>query len=150
MTHDEAASAVAKHGSQTKAAAALGVGRKTIRRALERVGDKPTPAGAVKGGGKSVPPFAAKAVQPRKGRSLADFRRVYDKDLIIPARIRAAIKELGAGGWEYEQGFVKIAGVSTQDLGNYRDQFADHIVTIKERRAWAGSKETATKMRSML
>ena len=90
------------------------------------------------------------AAPSKPGRSLAEFRATYDKDVIIPTRVRAALKALGAG-WEYEVQFAKLAGVSLSDLGNYRSQFADYVVTLREsRRAWAGTVATATAMKGML
>ena len=88
---------------------------------------------------------------PRVGRSLAEFRSVYDKATIVPTKVKAALKALGAGGWEYEVQFARTAGVSLADLANFRDQFAPHIVSLREgRRAWAGSAATASAMREMI
>ena len=88
----------------------------------------------------------------KKAKSLSDFKKLYDKDTIVPAKIKAALKELGKDGWNYESDFVKDAGVSLNDLGNYRDMFSDYIVSLKRdsKRVWAGSKEMATEMRGML
>jgi lambda repressor-like predicted transcriptional regulator len=86
----------------------------------------------------------------RKGRTLTEFKQAYDKDTIIPAKVKAALKMLGVG-WEYEVAFARLAGVSLSDLGNYRDQFAGHVVTLREsRRAWSGSTATAKAMREMI
>ena len=86
----------------------------------------------------------------KSGRSLAEFRQAYDKDYIVPRAIKAALKTLGAG-WEYESAFAKLAGVSLADLGNYRTQFVDYVVPLKDsRRAWAGTPSTAKTMKGML
>lgn len=86
-----------------------------------------------------------------KGKTLADFRQVYDKATIVPAKVKAAIKLLGVSGWEYESQFAKIAGVTLSDIGMFRDQFAGHIVSLRDnRRAWAGSEKTANIMREMI
>jgi hypothetical protein len=86
-----------------------------------------------------------------KSKTLADFRNTYDKATIVPARVKAALKSLGAAGWEYEVAFVKLAGVSLMDLALFREQFAPYIVNLKDnKRAWAGSTKTATTMREML
>lgn len=129
MTKQDAVQAVQKYGSQTKAAAALGIARKTIRKALETAD------------------VGAKVA----GRSLAEFRNTYDKATIVPTKVKAALKALGSG-WEYEVEFAKTAGVSLADLGRFRDQFADHVVSIgrDSRRAWAGTKSTANAMKEML
>jgi hypothetical protein len=135
MTRDEAAKLVEKHGSQAKAGQAAGVSARSIRRALARGAASPHP----------IPTQAKKA-----GRSLSEFRSLYDKDFIVPNRIKAALKILG-GGWEYESQFARMAEVSLADLGNYRDQFADHVITLREsRRAWAGTVATAKAMREMV
>jgi hypothetical protein len=132
MTRQEAEAAIRKHGSQQNAADALGVSRKVLRTALAKR-------------------TSATAQQAAVGKSLSDFRRTYDKSFIVPNKIKAALKMLGAG-WEYEVAFAKYAGVSLMDLGNVRDQFSDHIVSIgrESKRAWAGTKATADAMRRML
>lgn len=134
MTSEDAKALVAKHGTITAAAKASGVPKSTFYDWTRK-------------GGKTVKAIPGHAV---RGRSLAEFKQTFDKDTIVPARIRAGLKVIGAMGWEYELPFSKIAGVNMTDLGNYRDSFADLVVTIKERRAWAGSKAMADKMRAML
>jgi transposase-like protein len=118
----------------------VGVAKSTVQKAYtahQAEGGKPAKA-------------VASAPEKKVGRSLNEFRLTYDKDTIVPARIRAALRELGQG-WEYEAQFVRLAGVSAADLGNYRDQFADHVVSLREsRRAWAGTTATAKAMREML
>jgi len=84
------------------------------------------------------------------GRSIAEFRNTFDKNTIVPAKIKAALKALGPNGWEYELQFVRLAGLNQADLGNFRDMFADFIVPLKDRRAWAGSKKTAIELKGML
>jgi hypothetical protein len=130
MTRQEALKAIEKYGSQTKAARGLHITRHQIHAAL--VSEAPAPA--------------------RCGRTLSEFRAAYDKATIVPARIRAALKALGKTGWEYEAEFAKAAGLSLQDLGRFRDQFADYVVSIgrSARRAWAGHTTTAQRMRDML
>jgi hypothetical protein len=87
-------------------------------------------------------------------KSLADFKTAHDKSYIVPTKIKAAIEKLGTDGWEYEQEFAKLSGVSSNDLAKYREMFSEQIVLIKqdgrERRAWAGSKSLANKMREMV
>lgn len=86
----------------------------------------------------------------KAGRSIAEFRATYDKSTIVPAKIKEGIKALTHGGWEYEAQFVKLAGITHSDLGNFRDQFAEFIVVMKDRRVWVGSVKTAKLMREML
>lgn len=87
----------------------------------------------------------------KKARSLSDFRATYDKSTIVPTRVKAALKEMGSNGWEYEVAFAKLAGVSLNDLGLFRDEFSGYIVTLRDsRRAWAGSEKMAKTMREMI
>ena len=133
MTKQEAEAAMKKYGSKTKASQMLRVSHHTLSKALNGAGspDKPTAKTA--------------------GRSLTEFRATYDKDTIVPQRIREGIRAL-AGGWEYESAFAKLAGVSLSDLGNYREQFEQHIVTIRRdgKRAWASTPKMAAAMKEML
>ena len=134
MTREEAQAAITKHGSQIKAAAALGVSRKTIRYALE-----------------TKPASTPRPTPKPAGRSITDFRAEYDKSYIVPRKIRDGLKALG-GGWEYEVAFAKLAGVSLADLAIFREDFAEYVVTLSRdsRRAWAGTPASAEAMRKML
>lgn len=134
----EAVAAFEAFGNKTEAAKSLRLPRNTFCDRLDaamKLGILPV----------SLPTTA-------KGRSLADFRQEYDKDFIVPKKIESAIADLGKDGWEYEVQFAKLAGLSLADLGNYRERYSEHVVTIKRdgRRAWAGSPKTAAAMRSML
>lgn len=139
MTKTEAQEAVQKHGSIRGASKALGVPYSTLHGALHRDGM----------------PMVAKPVSPpgqKIGRSLDEFKAAHDKSFIVPMRLKAALKALG-NGWEYEVALAKQAGVSLADLGNFRDQFSEHIVVVKRdgsKRAWAGTPAAAAKMRAML
>lgn len=137
MVQKEAQEAVKKYGSQRAAATALGISRTTFRR--------------IHKGQKSTVQTKFTPSSPAKGKSLTDFRKAYDKDFIVPKKVRDAIKELGST-WEYESVFAKNAGVSLSDLGNYRDMFSDYIVSLKRdgKRAWAGTKQLAQQMREMV
>jgi DNA-binding transcriptional regulator YdaS (Cro superfamily) len=141
MTTAEAKAAVAKYGSQSAAARALGVGRMTVhdachgKRMVNKVSHAPT----------DKPATGAKV------KTLSDFRATYDKATIIPAKLKAALKLLGGSGWEYEVQFARNAGVSLTDLANFREMFAANIVNLRDnRRAWAGSAGTAKTMREMI
>lgn len=94
------------------------------------------------------------AIKPStaKGRSLSEFREEWDKDFIIPKKIKAGLEALG-DGWEYEPAFAKLAGIGLIDLSTYREQFADFLVIVGGRsgkRVWAGTKALAAKMREMV
>lgn len=88
-------------------------------------------------------------------RNLDDFRKVYDKSLIIPARIKAALADLG-DAWETEQEFLRRVACSTTEFARYRDPFIEHSVEIPRSRAngsqakrvWAGTKQFAAKLRA--
>jgi hypothetical protein len=90
------------------------------------------------------------------GRTQAEFRALHDKGFIIPSRMRAGIKALGPDGWEYEAEFMKLADISTTDLGMYRDQFADYqaVATttkssgggVRKKIIWCGSVAFAKKL----
>lgn len=132
LTKEQAQAEVEKHGSISLAAKANKVPRSTFRRWLRGV--------------KRFTPAASKP-----GKSLTEFRQAYDKSLIVPQRIREGLKALGEG-WEYESQFARLAGLSLPDLGNFRDQFSDHIVVLRRdgKRAWAGTAALAARMREMI
>ena len=146
MNQVEARAAKTKYGSIRAAAKELGMARTTLNDIYNGV-TKQARTDKPKG---MTTPTASNIGKSIKVRSLAEFKQTYDKDTIVPGKIRAGLKTLGATGWEYEQAFAKIAGLSMTDLGNYRDGFAELVVTIRERRAWAGSKAMADKMWAML
>lgn len=141
------AALVRKHGSIRAAAAASGLKYTTFRDRMKggRAGIRERRAGT------AVPAATASRV---KARSLEAFRHEFDKDTIVPARIRAALAALGEG-WLFEVEFAQAAGVSLNDLGHYRDEFAAHHLVARspgkaERRVWAGTPEAAAAMRAML
>ena len=133
MTRDEAVALIKKCGSQTKAAAIAGMHRRSLARILA---------------GKSV---HAPVMTKKAGvRSLADFRNTYDLATIVPKKIAAGLKRLG-NGWLYEVEFAKECGLTLRDLGLFRDNYADHVVSVKDaRRVWVGNKRVAVQMREML
>jgi hypothetical protein len=141
MTGQEVLALVKKHGNQLEAAKAAGVAKSTFNEWVKKARN-----------GRDVPSTSSSEQSTKKvGRSLSDFRSAYDKDFIIPTKIKDALKTL-AGGWEYEVSFAKIAGVSLSDLAAYRDQFAAYVVVVKRdgKRAWAGSASMAKAMREMV
>jgi hypothetical protein len=89
-----------------------------------------------------------------KGKTLEEFRSAHDKNYIVPKKIKEALAKLGES-WEYEVDFMKLAGVSTTDLVNFREQFDAHIVAVKingsshRRNVWAGTTAFAAKLREM-
>jgi len=91
-----------------------------------------------------------------KARTIADFRSVHDKNVIIPNKIRAALeamRKIGPEHYEYEADFIKLAGISNTDMGSFRDQFLAHIVETPNvrgnasRRVWFADAKVAKKLR---
>jgi hypothetical protein len=136
-TAADCSAALKAHGSKAVAARSLGMSRTTFVRRLS--------------GATAAPPRKAAPVAAA-GRSLAEFRSTFDKDTIFPQKIDAALAQLGKDGWAYEVEFAKLAGVGLAQLANYREPYAEHIVPLNRdsKRAWAGSKAMAAKMREML
>ena len=147
MNREQAVALVKKYGSENKAVRAAGCSRWELRSAL---GKEVLKSARPAGGATAKPAIAARPV-PAGGRSLAEFRNTYDKNTIVPAKIKTALRQLGSG-WEYEVAFAKMAGVGLAELGQFREQFVEHVVQIGRdaRRAWAGTKATAEAMRRML
>lgn len=100
------------------------------------------------------------------GRTVEDFRRIYDKDYIVPRAIDAALEKLSDDEWRPEVEFIKMvqdcaqesighagAGrVSTVDFSLYREQFEDYMVRIpkEKKRVWCGSKKLAIELQGMV
>jgi hypothetical protein len=84
-------------------------------------------------------------------KTVADFRKLHDKDFIIPDRIRARLSEM-PDDWEYEAEFSRLAQVSLADLGLYREQFEAHIVILRRdsKRVWAKTPKIAEQLRAMV
>lgn len=86
---------------------------------------------------------ADKSATKPAGRTLDEFRKTYDKNIIVPAKVRAALSSLGPR-WCYEMELVKLAGVGLADLGAFRSQFDGYFHTLRSdsKRVWSGRKET--------
>lgn len=93
-----------------------------------------------------------------KARTVAEFRSVHDRSVVIPNKIRAALAELlkvGPEHYEYEVEFMKrLQGVSVADMGMYRDQFEEYVLEVQipgkgsnKRKVWFGDKKVAAKLR---
>lgn len=86
-------------------------------------------------------------------KTLVDFRKQYDKAVVVPEKFRAGIKTLTPKGWEYEAQFLQMCKISTPDGARFRNQFADFIVETtghNSKRVYCGSKALAKKMREAL
>lgn len=139
MNTSEAQAAVKEHGSIRNAARVLGVPVSTLRDRL---------AGAKEIVRKQDNAVVGHGVKPK---SISDFKSIYDKDTIVPARVKVGLRSLG-GGWEYEVAFARICGVSLADLGNYREQFAEYWTQLRAdgRRVWSGSRATMAEIRKVV
>lgn len=102
--------------------------------------------------------MTAKPKTASKGLDIEAFRLKFDKSLIIPGKIKAALAALAAAGpetWEAEGDFVRRAGVSMGDFAKYRDQFSDFWFEAREMgksptRVWAGTKKLADVLRETI
>lgn len=133
-----------------------GVAKTTLSDAIKRAGMKRRPGTTIQkrprgyARARNAVPVVKGHDKAAFGKTIAEFRATYDKSYIVPAKIKATIKELG-NGWEYETTFAKMAGVSLADLGSFRDEFAAHVISLREgRRVWAGTKAIADQMRQMI
>lgn len=103
---------------------------------------------------------------PVKRRTLATFKAKHDSATVIPNKIRAALdrmkKDGGPEAYAYEQQdpdggipFAKMADVGGVHMAQYRKQFADHIVVIRQdigskrapRRVWFATIKAALEAR---
>ena len=143
MNAEEILKAVKKYGSCRAAGRELGISHSYISRTVKKMAGKDMSAQPVAKGN---------ATRPKAVKTLSDFRQAYDKDTIVPAKIKEGLAVLGPDGWEYEIEFAKMCGVSLYDMGRVRDKFADYIVPVNRntKRAWAGSKSLASKMKEMV
>lgn len=97
-----------------------------------------------------------------KARNIADFRAIYDKNVVVPARITAALADMAkidaemwcneGPGPDDDPGMLKRASVSVTDLSMFREQFKDHVVDIttskstgapNSRRVWFATAKAA-------
>ena len=133
-----ALAALKKHGTVSAAARALGIPRSTFQNRIWSTGHKPNQRNA-------------EVTRQRLRKGVAEFRAAHDKAFIVPARLKAALAELG-DAWEYEAEFLREAGVSNADISTFRDEFVDNIVVIDRngKRVWCGTKALANKLRSMV
>lgn len=83
------------------------------------------------------------------GLTRQDFKSKYDKNFIVPKKIKDALKKLGPDRYLPEAEFIRLAGISQTDMGFFRPQFEDDYVVVVERtkRLWCGSKKLAAEFR---
>jgi hypothetical protein len=100
------------------------------------------------------------AASPKKlsksvGKSKDDFRALYDKNFIVPTKIKQYLAALGPRTWETEKEMCSKAGISTTDISAFRSQFEEYIVLAREpgkhpQTLWCGSKSFATELKGMV
>jgi hypothetical protein len=99
----------------------------------------------------------------KTAKTLDQFRAKYDDTVRVPTQIRAALASLLAEGrdaWEEEgptadgPGFIKRCGdrVGNTHIAKYRDQFAKHLVKVREKGkndkwVWFADPKVASKAR---
>ncbi len=142
------------HGSVLKAARALGVSKSTLQRWYTRdrnIGATPAETLPPPREAPSRPGPAPAAPSP-VGRSVAEFQRLHNPDIVIPEKIRAALARLGADKWLYENELAHLAGMSSDRVRAYRHAFPDNVVAVKLNGPfiWAGSPDVAQQLRSVL
>ena len=93
--------------------------------------------------------------KPKK--DLSAFRAQFDRNVTVPNKIRAALADLqkaeGDEGWEYEQDLMRRQKISQTDMGQFREQFAEHIVETSgsnAKRVWFATVKAAGAARKAL
>jgi hypothetical protein len=86
----------------------------------------------------------------KTARSLDTFRAAYDKGVIVPNKIRAALEKLekdeGPTAWRHDNEIRELAGISTTELAEFRDRFQDNIVVTaggKGKNVWFATVKAA-------
>lgn len=96
----------------------------------------------------------AQTIKKTTTKTVASFKALHDRSVVIPQKIKAAIDKMAVTGgtqhWEYESDFIKLAGVSAADLNAHRDTFKDFVVEARAvgnsrsaRRVWFATKAAA-------
>lgn len=90
-----------------------------------------------------------------KVNDLSAFRSQYDRNVIIPNKIKAALARMlkeSSEAWLENGDFSKLSGVGLTELGTFKTQFEKHIVEVggsgRGKRIWFADPKVATKARS--
>lgn len=92
----------------------------------------------------------------KPARTVSEFRALHDVQTVLTNKIKAALTAMlkeGPENWEYESDFVRRAGLSNNQIGAFRDAFADHVVETPSiargnpRRVWFADPKVARKVR---
>ena len=85
--------------------------------------------------------------------SLSDLDNQYNPNVIIPAKIKAALAKLGDNAMT-SVNFQKEAGVTTLQLSQFAEQFESFQVVVRDngkpKTLWCGSEAFAKKVRERL
>lgn len=91
-----------------------------------------------------------------KAKTLDDLRAVHDDSVVVPKKIRdrfGAMLKIGPEEHDFEQKFLKDAGVANNKISEYRGQFKAHIVKLPGnggKRIWFGDAKIAKKFRETI
>lgn len=104
--------------------------------------------------------MTAKPKKSNTAKTLAEFRSLHDPNVVIPAKIEAALAAMlteGEEQWEYENDFLRRAGIANNQISAYRDMFSEFVIESRQvggsrspKRVWFASKKVAAKARETL
>lgn len=85
--------------------------------------------------------------------SLSDLDKQYNPNVIVPAKIKAALAKLGDNAMT-SINFQKEAGVTTLQLSQFTEQFENFQVVVRDngrpKTLWCGTEAFAKKVRERL
>lgn len=100
---------------------------------------------------KSKPAAPARRIQGAMSKDQVNAQ--FNPRILIPTKIRAALKELGTSCCK-PQDFAKLAGIAPQALTQYQDEFAEYLVHARQfgraQLLWCGDMKTAAELNDEL
>ena len=94
----------------------------------------------------------SKPRDPKK-LTLTDINSRFNPNVIVPNKIRAALKEIGNAAVP-EDVLRSMAGIGSNQLAQYADQFEEHHIMVREggrsKRLWSGTARFAQEARERL
>lgn len=92
-----------------------------------------------------------------KPRTVSDFRATYDRNVIVPAKIKAglaALLKIGKEHYAPDEEFRNLCGLQGAQLADFRDQFRKHWFFTPSisgnktpKRVWFGDAKVAARLR---
>jgi|SRR5580658_2446210 hypothetical protein len=92
-----------------------------------------------------------------KPRTAADFRATYDRNVIVPTKIKAglaALLKIGKEHYATDEEFRSICGLQGAQLADFREQFKKHWFITPSisgsktpKRVWFGDAKVAARLR---